>query len=62
MNDNNVLVLEVCYEATKADYTNGTRIYFLNLSQNGKVLYGNSAELHKYYGEMYAIKIKKYKK
>jgi hypothetical protein len=62
MNDNNVLVLEVCYEATKADYTNGTRIYFLNLSKNGKVLYGNSAELHKYYGEMYAIKIKKYKK
>jgi hypothetical protein len=59
---NNNLVLDVCYEPDKADYTNGSRWYVLNLSQNGKVLYGLSVELNKYYGEMYGVKKKKYKK
>lgn len=59
---NNNLILDVCFEPDKAEYTDGSRWYMLNLSQNGKVLYGLSVELNKYYGEMYGVKKKKYKK
>jgi len=58
---NNNLILDVCYEPDKAEYTNGSRWYMLNLSQNGKVLYGLSVELNKYYGEMYGVRKKSYK-
>jgi hypothetical protein len=62
LTENNNLILDVCFEPDKAEYTNGSRWYMLNLSQNGKVLYGLSVELDKYYGEMYGVKKKKYKK
>jgi hypothetical protein len=58
----NNLIFDVCYEPDKAEYTNGSRWYMLNLSQNGKVLYGLSVELDKYYGEMYGVRKKRYKK
>ena len=59
--DDNILIMDVCYEADKPDYTDGRRSFYLKLSENGIVLYGKSTLYDQVYGEMYGIKNMKLK-
>lgn len=58
----NVLVMDVCYEADKPDYTDGRRTFYLKLSENGKVLYGETHVFNQPFGKMYGVKKKRYRR
>lgn len=60
--ENNTLVMDVCYDSTKADYTCGRRTFYLKLSENGNVMYGSSLEFGINEAHMFAIRKKKYLK
>ncbi len=56
------LVMDVCYEADKPDYTDGRRTFYVKLSQNEKVLYGETWIFGQPFGKMYGIKKKSYRR
>jgi hypothetical protein len=60
--ENNTLIMDVCYDEDKSDYTNGRRTYYLKLSEDGKTIYGSSLELETHWGEMFGKRKKKYRK
>jgi hypothetical protein len=60
--DNNTLILDVCYDKNKPDYTDGRRTFYLKLSEDGKTIYGSTSEFEVYWAEMYGKRKKKYRK
>ena len=60
--ENNTLIMDVCYEADKAGYTDGRRSFYLKLSENGKVLYGETSAFNKRFGKLYGIKKRKHRR
>ena len=58
--EDNTLILDVCYDPNKDEYTNGRRTFYLNLSQNGKVIYGVTQAFGNLWGQFYGIRKKKY--
>ena len=60
--DNNTLILDVCYDINKPDYTDGRRIFYLKLSEDGKMIYGRTTVYDQYRAEMYGKRKKKYRK
>lgn len=59
--DNNTLILDVCYDINKPDYTDGRRIFYLKLSEDGKMIYGRTTVYDQYRAEMYGKRKKKYR-
>ncbi|MBU3715091.1 MAG: hypothetical protein FGM46_09125 [Ferruginibacter sp.] len=57
--DSQTLVMDVCFEADKWDYTSGRRTFFLKLSEDKKALYGYTVALGRT-AQMYGIKKKRY--
>ncbi len=60
--ENNTLIMDVCYEADKSDYTDGRRTFYLKLSEDGKVIYGRTSIFDQYWAEMYGVRKKRYKR
>jgi hypothetical protein len=60
--ENNTLIMDVCYEADKSDYTGGRRTFYLKLSENGKVIYGMSEEFNRFFANMYGVRKETYRK
>jgi hypothetical protein len=62
LTDNNTLIMDICYDSSISEYTNGKRSLYLKLSEDGNVIYGKTIELDKFFGEMYGIRKKGYLK
>ena len=60
--ENNTLIMDVCYEADKSDYTDGRRTFYLKLSENGKVIYGVTESFNRFFANMYGVRKEKYGK
>ncbi len=60
--ENNTLILDVCYDKNKSDYTDGRRTFYLKLSEDGKMIYGRTSIYDQYWAEMYGKRKKKYRK
>ncbi len=60
--DNNTLIMDVCYDSTKPNHTDGRRTFYLKLSEDKKMLYGRTSIYGQYWAEMYGQKKKKYRK
>ena len=60
--ENNTLILDVCYDKNKSDYTNGRRTFYLKLSEDGTMIYGKTSIFEIYWAEMYGKRKKKYRK
>ena len=59
--ENNTLILDVCYDKNKSDYTNGRRTFYLKLSEDGTMIYGRTSIFEIYWAEMYGKRKKKYR-
>ena len=62
LTNNNTLILDVCYDKNKPDYTDGRRTFYLKLSEDRKTIYGSTSEFEVYWAEMYGKRKKKYRK
>jgi len=62
LSENKTLIMDVCFDSTKEDYTSGRRTFYLKLSENGNVMYGSSLEFGIHEAHMFAIRKKKYLK
>jgi hypothetical protein len=60
--ENNTLIMDVCYDKNKPDYTDGRRTFYLKLSEDGNVIYGRTSMYDQYWAEMYGKRKKKYRK
>jgi hypothetical protein len=56
------LVMDVCFESDKPDYTGGRRTFYLKLSEDKKMLYGESWLFNQRCGKMYGIKKESYQR
>ncbi len=54
------LIMDVCYESDKPDYTDGRRTFYLKLSEDEKMLYGETWVWGQPFGKMYGVKRKIY--
>jgi len=56
------LVMDVCFESDKPDYTGGRRTFYLKLSEDKNMLYGETWLFNQRCGKMYGIKKESYQR
>lgn len=60
--ENNILIMDVCYDENDPGHTNGRRTYYLKLSEDGKVIYGSTKAFVSWVGYLYGKKVKRFSK